>query len=210
MSFNQDFPVKKCYASKLHEELVATAGITTPIDSVQYLRESNTTRIVWNTTPSAAEQTAATTTVNAHVASIQNVRLLAASTIVAGEGTIVTEEVGGLWQLLGGVVTRPDFFGPVANQFGRVIFQYRSTGGPLRMRLVEEKAGAADVVITANPKVLADTVGVWTVQRMDTIVPFRFNTNAYRLEAQRGVGAVSADVRFVSMSLLRFVDKVIV
>lgn len=207
MSFNQDFPNQKCYASKLHEELVADPGITTPIDSVQYLRAANTTRIVWSTTPSSAEQTAAGAVVAAHIFTTTRVDLKSSATIVAGEGTIITEEVGGLWQVLGGVVLRPDFFAPVPSLFGRAVFQYRSTGGTLRMRIIEDKPGVSEVVVSDSPKILPDTAGVWTVARVDTVVPFRPDTNVYRLEAQRGTGALSADVRFVSLALLENVPK---
>ncbi len=204
MPFNQDFPNKACYASKLHEELVATPGITTAIDSVQYLRASNLTRIVWSATPSSAEQSAASATVAAHVTTAMAFRLHAPATIVPGE-VAVTATVG-LWQVLGGVVTRPDFFGPLANLFGRCVLEYRSTGGTLKMRLVERKPGSTEVVVSADPKVLADTGGLWTVARFDTITALRANTNVYRLEAQLN-GAVSADVRFVSLSLLEAVSK---
>jgi hypothetical protein len=204
MPFDQDFPNKTCYASVLHDALVATAGITTPIDSVQYLRASNATRIVWNTTPSAAEQTAAATTVAAHVAVVTTFKLHAPASIVPGEAAIVA--TGGLWQVLGGVVTRPDFFAPLSSLFGRCVLEYRATGGTLKMRLVERKPGGTEVVVSADPKVLADTSGVWTIARFDTLVPFRVNTNTYRLEAQLN-GAVSADVRFVSLSLLEAVSK---
>lgn len=200
----QDFPATLCYASVLHNALVATPGITTPIDSVQYLRDSDTTRITWSTAPSSGEQTAAAATVAAHVPVATTYFLRASAILLPGEIAIPT--LLGTWQLLGGAITRADFFGPLPNLFGRVVMQYRAAGGTVNFRLVEDKPGVGEVVISADPKVLPDTGGVWTLARFDSIVQMRPGTNVYRFETQLGT-ALSADVRFASMSLLEAVSK---
>lgn len=66
-AFNQDFPGVTSRVAKLSEELHADSTITTTINSVQLNPSGLTgTRIVWNATPSGAEQTTASAVVAAH------------------------------------------------------------------------------------------------------------------------------------------------
>jgi hypothetical protein len=67
MPFNQDFATTTCDPPKLLEELGNDPlPITTAIDAIQYHPSTDLTRIIWNTTPSGAEQTAASNVVAAH------------------------------------------------------------------------------------------------------------------------------------------------
>lgn len=67
MVFNQDFATTTSHPPLLLEELEADPlPLTTVIDSVEYFPGTDLTRIVWNVTPSGAEQTAASNVVTAH------------------------------------------------------------------------------------------------------------------------------------------------
>jgi len=105
------------------------------------------------------------------------------------------------WQLVDGVVTSPDFFNADLNViFGRVVGQFRTDAAGAELRVVEAKAGAADVVMGSI--VAPSTVGVWTTFGFSTTVPPRTGQNTYTLEARTN-GVAVCELRYLTLSLIR-------
>lgn len=117
-----------------------------------------------------------------------------------GSSTIVQAEAGvpaGDWVSIGGVVTTPEFFAPVASLKSRVIGSYKASGNGAELRLVED--GTKVLATFALP----DTTDAWATMQWFTTEQGSEGTHAYSLQARLGK-ATSASVRYVSMSLLEF------
>ena len=104
------------------------------------------------------------------------------------------------WQDLGGVRTSIGFFEPDMNKvIGRIIGDYRTDGLGAELRLVK---GPTEILISAETP-LADTASVW--QEAYLLSPPGSadpQSQTYILQGRLN-GATSAQLRFMSMSLMR-------
>lgn len=144
---------------------------------------------------SSAEKTALDALVASHTGMAPvKCKFHASSTIVGKEASITSLE----WEVLGGVVTTPQFFCPSLDGIrARIVGSYKTDGNGAQIRIVE------DGVKVLGTFALPGTASQWTqMQWFTTTVPSA-GTHEYTLEAIKGA-AGSAFVRFVSMSLLEF------
>lgn len=119
----------------------------------------------------------------------------ASSTLIGLESEI--SAVGG-FEVLGGVVTTPDFFSPnLAALVSRIVGEYNAIGTGAELRVVEDGGtvlGSLELAEAAD----------WTKMQWFTTTPPSAGTHHYTLEGRLN-GATSASVRFVSMTLLELV-----
>lgn len=121
----------------------------------------------------------------------------AASTLAQSEKAITAAD----WEDLAGVITTPEFFMyDLTKALGRIVGDYQAAGSGVELRVVEQKAGDADVVI-AGPKVLVDSAGAWAMVSFSTTAAPRTGQNRFVLQGRLN-GATSAKIRYTSMSLL--------
>lgn len=125
-------------------------------------------------------------------------QFLASSKMVENEVTVT--EVA-TWQVLGGVVTTPGFFAPVAQLVGRIVGQALVSGAGAELRVVEKSNGFPDAVVL-GPAAIADSAGAWKVVNVNSNATPRSRTNLYELQGRLN-GAVSMKVRYMSLTLLR-------
>ena len=109
------------------------------------------------------------------------------------------EEIAGVdWEILGGVVTTPQFFCPTLEGIkARIIGSYKTDGNGAQIRIIEDET---NVLGTFD---LPGTASQWAQMQWFTTTPPSPGTHEYTLEGIKG-SAGSAFVRFVSMSLLEF------
>ena len=131
--------------------------------------------------------------VDAALAPKVQVRFHGSSTIVQGQLNVV----GGDWTSVGGVVTTPGFFAPVASLKSRIIGSYKTAGLGAEIRLMED--GTKELGLFALP----DSAGAWAQMQWFSSTPGSEGTHEYTLEMKLGT-ATSVSVRYVSMSLLEF------
>lgn len=112
---------------------------------------------------------------------------------------VITEDA--TWQVLGGVVTTPNFFTSDLNQIlGRIVGQIKGDGG--QIRIMEEVEGQPDRELTIPAWNAPNTVGLWAPFKVDTNQPPSDAVrNLYRIEARRN-GAAAMQLRFSTISLL--------
>lgn len=124
-------------------------------------------------------------------------RFLASSKLAEGTIQITSDQS---WDLIGGVVSSPDFFLPdLSRAYCRILCSVNADGGQLRV--IERQGDGTETDMKAPPIEVSDTAGDWkTVKFWLTAVP-NVGTNEYRLEGRLN-GASSLLVRFVSISLL--------
>ena len=101
------------------------------------------------------------------------------------------------WALLGGIVTTPEFFGPVTSLKTRIVGSFKATGAGAEMRLVEDGSKVIGSIV------LPDTAGAWQTMQWFSTEPASVGTHEYALEAKTG-SATDVYAKFVSMSLLEF------
>ena len=121
----------------------------------------------------------------------------AATTVTSDEVLITTLD----WMDLGGVVTTPDFFcDDLARLFGRVIGEYRAVGTGAQLRIVED-----GVRVMSPEGDLPDTAAAWVLTPgLMTDQPSLAGKHTYTLQGRLN-GAISASIRFTSMSLIESV-----
>lgn len=124
-------------------------------------------------------------------------RFLASSKLAEGTVKIVSDQD---WDLIGGVVTTPDFFLPdLSRALGRVLCSVNGDGGQLR--IIERQEDGTETDLKQPAVEVSDTAGGWkTVRFWMSGVPTN-GTNEYRLEGRLN-GATGLQVRFVTLSLL--------
>lgn len=115
----------------------------------------------------------------------------------------------GSWEILGGVVTRPSFFGDVAKQLGRVTAMVQATagaGGEMPLFRVVEDDGTSVRELTSVPAELPDTGGSWSPIIFNTDVPPSDATVEYEYRIEGSLnGAVDFRIRHGSFSLVEVV-----
>jgi hypothetical protein len=127
-----------------------------------------------------------------------------AAPIFHASTTITSEEIAipSLdWSDIGGVVTTPSFFcANLDRLIGRMVGEYKADGMGAELRIVED---GTRVVSPEMP--LPDTAGTWTLSPpLVTNTPTMPGQHAYRLQGRLN-GALSASIRFTSLSLLEIV-----
>lgn len=144
---------------------------------------------------SAEEQVALGTLIAAHDGSpLTQVRFHASSTIIGGEADITEAD----WDVLGGVVTTPEFFCPAVQCLkARIVGSLNTDGGGAEIRIVE------DGVTVLGAYTLPDSTKSWAQMQWFTSTSPSAGTHEYTIEAKLNE-ATAAKVRFVSMSLLEF------
>jgi hypothetical protein len=115
------------------------------------------------------------------------------------EGEVALTNPSG-FDVLGGVVTTPDFFTAIlAACLGRIVGSYKAVGAGAELRLVED---GATVLGTFE---IPDSSGAWQQMQWFTSTPPSAGTHTYTVEGKLN-GATSAAVRFTSLSLLEVVS----
>lgn len=178
-------------SSKLHSEIAASA-----ISAVfsHLVVEGGSCWVHTNSPLTVGEKDALDAVVAAHDGTpLLQVRFHGASTIAHGEVGVTESD----WALVGGVVTTPDFFAPVASLRARVTGSFKTVGTSAELRLVE------DGTTVLGSFELPDTAGAWEKMQWHTSAAASEGTHEYTLEARLG-SATSASVRYVSMSVLEF------
>ncbi len=111
------------------------------------------------------------------------------------------------WQELGGVVTNPAFFIDDMNSvIGRIVGSYKANGGGAELRIMESNDDypeAARSLVAASYQ-LPDTNGKWSHFAFNTDISPSGQSLTYSLEGQLNA-ATSAELRFVSLSLLELI-----
>jgi hypothetical protein len=120
----------------------------------------------------------------------------ASSKLLEGEAAI-TNPSG--FDVLGGVVTTPDFFtANLAACLGRMVGSCKATGEGAELRLVEDGATVLGTFA------ITDSSGAWGQMQWFTSTPPSAGTHTYTIEGKLN-GATSAAARFTSLSLLEVV-----
>lgn len=177
--------------SALHSEVNAVLSGCTHVNTDE---ETGTCDVFFASDLSAEDKSALDGVVAAHVATPPTqVRFHGSSTIAQGEAGIPA----GDWVSVGGVVTTPSFFAPVASLKSRIIGSYKTTGTGAEIRLMED--GTTELGRLALP----DSSGAWAQMQWFSTTPGSEGAHEYTLEVSLGT-ATSASVRYVSMSLLEF------
>lgn len=175
--------------SVLHQEIKASA-----LGSVfSHIVTENNVCSIYTTVPlDASQQVQLDAVVSAHSA-IPPVELS-----FHGSATVVQDQMSvdqSQWMCLGGVVTTPSFFAPVASLVARITGSCKTSGGAIELRLMED---GTKVLGTTT---FADSSDTWQRMVWQTDTPASEGTHEYTLEAKL-MTAVSAAVRYVSMSVL--------
>ena len=115
------------------------------------------------------------------------------------EGEVALTNPSG-FDVLGGVVTTPDFFTAIlAACLGRIVGSYRAVGAGAELRLVED-----DETVIGTFEI-PDSSGAWQQMQWFSSTPPSAGTHTYTIEGKLN-GATSAAVRFTSLSLLEVVS----
>lgn len=146
---------------------------------------------------SAGDQTQLDAIVAAHTgAPPTKICFHASSKLLEGE-VAITNPSG--FDVLGGVVTTPDFFtATLAACLGRLVGSCKAQGAGAELRLVED--GTTVLGTFAIP----DSSGAWQQMQWFTSTPPSAGTHTYTIEGKLGA-ATSAAARFTSLSLLEVV-----
>jgi hypothetical protein len=110
---------------------------------------------------------------------------------------VITQDAS--WQVLGGVVSHPQFFiTDLTKVVGALDLEIKTTGATAELRVEEQADGGNTIVATAT---LPDTGGAWQRFSFNNSVPPSAGKNTYELQGRLN-GATAAEVRYVTLSLL--------
>ncbi len=122
--------------------------------------------------------------------------------VVSGQATITSDST---WELLGGIVTRPSYFGDPSQMIGLVTgcWNVDNTGGQAQLRLVEDD-GTTQTQLSAAPFDLPAGESFSPTFQTD-VAPSDLPTDChYRLEGRLN-GAASATVSHVTVTMVHVI-----
>lgn len=199
MAFNQDFPGVTSRVGQLSEELTATTGIVTTIDSVQLNPTGLTgTRVVWQTNPSSAEQTSAAAVVAAHDATapvygeISKIKqVLKTNGDVAVTATSFTE--------IAGTVKSIVLVGPARVQIMVNAYGMPPVGGDIRLTIFRNGVNVAGSGGISVAEVAAK--GCLNMIGITGLIPAGTHTFSIAAKVSTGTGTIYASLASIPLAM---------
>jgi hypothetical protein len=197
-TISTDTPNGKVNIDQLTYEIAQNAGIGIPLSWMDTGVVPDKLGVYMSVPLDAGQHAALTATVAAHQGFGVNASMKGTLQLVHKELTVVSDVA---WEVLGGVLTTPNFFDPeMSTILCRIIGEHRGDGGQLR--LAEETTGQLDEEKITPFFDFPDTAGTWQKFKIDSNVPPRDALrNVYRTDVRRN-GAVSLELRYSTVSMI--------
>ncbi len=124
-------------------------------------------------------------------------------------GVRTCDDIDPAWTEMASTVGSPDaLVQDLALAQGQFVGDYKTSAGGCKIRLVEEKDGAADVVLVESN--IPNTSDVWkrdaAVLTEPSVTPFRAGRNRYRLEMQRPDAGTTCSLRDAGFRLGKVIN----
>ena len=140
-------------------------------------------------------------TLNAIVAAHDGAAVPTTTLIQTAHVTSQADVTSTSWKDIGGVVTRPEVFGPLPELVARLSFAILVPGQGVELRFTERNEDASEAVLGSWTE--PDSAAAWRFVELDTTTAPSPGVHEYVLQARLAVGGQNGELRSVSLSLIR-------